>query len=71
MDKTKRSPELADAIDQAKAALVGDSYDKEHDALVSLLDALGEGTAPTCNCEESGWYGHGHSTTCPAAAWES
>ena len=38
-----RSPELQAAIDEARIALAGDSNDAEHDALCSLMQALGEG----------------------------
>jgi hypothetical protein len=37
-----RSSELMEAMDQAREALIGDSNDAEHDALVSLMGALGE-----------------------------
>jgi hypothetical protein len=37
-----RNPELQAAIDEAREALIGDSNDDEHDALVSLMEALGE-----------------------------
>jgi hypothetical protein len=38
----RRSPELQSAIDEAREALIGDSNDAEHDALVSLMEALGQ-----------------------------
>lgn len=37
-----RNPELQAAIDEAREAYNGDSNDAEHDALYSLLRALGE-----------------------------
>lgn len=66
---------LPNAIIAAKAALVGDSNDSEHDALVSLVVTLGEGLAPECECP----IGHGpeygrdepHTPVCPCAAWEA
>jgi hypothetical protein len=34
--------QLQRAIDEAREALIGDSNDAEHDALVSIMEALGE-----------------------------
>lgn len=68
---TVTGPALTAAIDEAKAALVGDSNDAEHDALASLMLALGESLAPECKCEEEEWNGDGHAPTCPCAAWEA
>jgi len=63
-------PKLKEAIDDAKAALVGDSNDAEHDALVSLIEALGEGEVPECTCDDRSWHGEHHDSACPASAWE-
>lgn len=57
------------AIKKAKAALVGDSNDAEHDALFGLIRALGEGTPPECKCNGPEVTGR-HSLDCPCVAWE-
>lgn len=63
-------PALAKAIKEAKAALVGDSNDAEHDALVHLVRALGEGDVPECICD--GPVGPvGHDEICPSRTWEA
>lgn len=58
---------IREAIKGAKAALVGDSNDAEHNALVSLVVALGENLAPECNCRRPN---ERHLPGCPCAAWE-
>lgn len=60
--------ELQDAIASAKAALVGESNDAEHQALADLVEALGQGEIPDCTCA---WVGpNGHNNACPCKAWE-
>lgn len=66
--------DLKRAIKGAKAALVGDSNDSEHDALVALVEALGL-TIPDCECVEVVEHGaafpsHGHESSCPCYAWQ-
>jgi hypothetical protein len=61
--------QLLDAISEAKAALVGDSNDAEHDALVSIVRALGM-ELPDCTCDEGPTARGHHDKTCPSAAWE-
>lgn len=61
-------PALAAAITDAKAALVGDSNDAEHDALFSIMYALGY-EAPDCECETGPVEGN-HAEDCPCKAWE-
>jgi hypothetical protein len=62
----RHNPELQAAIDEAKAALVGDSDDAEHEALVSLIEAL-VGEVPECKCDNI--VGK-HDKGCPAKEWE-
>lgn len=59
---------LADAIKDAKAALVGDSNDAEHDALHALITALGY-EVPDCECDQFTVEGT-HEASCPQHAWE-
>lgn len=60
-------PVFQTAITEAKAALVGDSNDAEHDALFKLMQALGC-EVPDCECE-TGPVGNKHSEDCPCKAW--
>lgn len=67
---------LENAINEAKAALVGDSNDAEHDALYSLISVLGY-NVPTCLDDDSdssevcGAALDGtHAKDCPCKAWE-
>lgn len=71
LDRGNPLNSLEPAIVEAKAALVGDSNDAEHDALVELVEALGEGEVPECDCEERSWYGEGHDSACPCKEWEA
>lgn len=68
IDELMNRNDLRAEITQAKAALVGDSNDVEHDALHALVTALGY-EVPDCNCT-MGDYPH-HDETCPAKAWEA
>lgn len=67
--------DLPAAIKEAKAALVGDS-NTEHDALVHLIRALGEGEVPKCRDEldTDDRCAHAlnayHHKSCPCAAWQ-
>lgn len=61
---------MLDAIADAKAALVGDSNDAEHDALVSLVQALIGLKVPECNCIAEEAPGTPHQVHCPAFAWQ-
>lgn len=61
--------DILDAISEAKAALVGDSNDAEHDALVSFVQAIGL-EIPECDCDERSWHGEGHDSACPQRAWQ-
>jgi hypothetical protein len=67
--KRDDSKDLLDALDEAKAALVGDSNDAEHDALVSFVQAMGL-EIPECDCDERSWHGEGHDSACPQRAWQ-
>lgn len=66
---------LLDAVRDAKAALVGNSNDAEHDALFSLIQALGY-EKPECLADAGGICvadangGQDHSKECPCRAWE-
>jgi hypothetical protein len=64
------APEIIMALAEAKAALVGDSNDAEHDALFTLVTVLGVGDVPECDCDKRSWYGEGHDSACPCAAWQ-
>jgi hypothetical protein len=61
--------ELQAALDEAKSALVGDSNDAEHHALVSFVQAMGL-EIPDCTCDEGPSARGHHDKTCPSAAWE-
>jgi hypothetical protein len=60
---------IDEAVVEAKAALVGDSNDAEHDALVSFAQAMGL-EIPECDCDERSWHGEGHDSACPQRAWQ-
>lgn len=61
------SPKLQAAIEEAKAALVGNSNDAEHDALVAIIGALGL-EIPECDCS---YPDHAtHADDCPMRAWQ-
>lgn len=62
--------QLGLAVAQAKAALVGDSNDAEHDALAALVKALGEGPVPDCDCPFDADGLDRHEDSCPSKAWE-
>jgi hypothetical protein len=68
---------LEPAVAEAKAALVGESNDAEHDALTHLMEALGY-EVPQCSESDECWKGvqgclsqaTGHANDCPQKAWE-
>lgn len=66
-----RAEAIRDAISTGQKALVGDSNDDEHDALVELVQALSMGLAPECECsfdrESDALH---HEDDCPARTWE-
>jgi hypothetical protein len=64
------SKDLLDALDEAKAALVGDSNDAEHDALVSFVKAMGL-EIPDCHCDEGPTARGRHNEGCPSHDWEA
>lgn len=59
---------LLAAVDQSKRALTGYSNDAEHDALVALVEALGEGQAPECTCGR-GDHEKPHTPECACSKW--
>jgi hypothetical protein len=63
------SKDLLDALEEAKAALVGDSNDAEHDALVSFVKAMGL-EIPDCTCDEGPTARGHHDANCPSKEWE-
>jgi hypothetical protein len=64
------SKDLLAALDEAKAALVGDSNDAEHDALVSFVQAMGL-EIPECTCDEGPTQRGKHDEGCPSKEWEA
>lgn len=66
---TDDSKDLLAALDEAKAALVGDSNDAEHDALVSFVQAMGL-EIPDCTCDQNAIGKWQHSALCPSSAWQ-
>lgn len=66
---TDDSKDLLAALDEAKIALVGDSNDVEHDALVSFVQAMGL-EIPECKCIAEEAPGTPHQVHCPAFAWQ-
>lgn len=63
--------DLPNAIADAKRALVGESNDAEHQALADLVEALGQGELPDCECEENQLHGQPHAKTCPCYPWQN
>lgn len=61
--------ELQKALQQAKAALAGDSNDADHSALHRLVGALGVDPMPDCDCDDRSWYGDEHDSACPVTGW--
>lgn len=55
---------IREEVRGAKRALAGDSNDAEHEALVTLLEALGVPDKPECACGEDE-----HNRDCPVSAW--
>lgn len=60
------SKDLLEALSEAKAALVGESNDAEHDALVSFAQAMGL-EIPDCTCDGRRAV---HNPGCPCAEWQ-
>jgi hypothetical protein len=67
---TATKTRMQTAVAEAKAALVGDSNDAEHDALVMLMGALGH-EVPECDCNDRSWFGEWHDSACPCKEWEA